>query len=206
MIDTRDTAQSAHRLDEIKQLEEKLIELKRRLIDADISASVDFSADRETASFLIVGAVGRRYAVPVSGVDEVIEMAAPVSLDDPPPGVIGLLNYHGDYLALFDFAQIAGRGINPPTEDHVVVICSMDETRFGVMVDEAMDVITVDKKEIRIADEVFSGLMRELAVLSLGDDTAAVVDLWSAVTSLPLRIFDDAALSRRSARPDGDGA
>ena len=205
MTDTRDTTQSARSLNEIKQLEEKLVELKRRLLDSGAPAATESVSEDETASFLIVGALGRRYAVPVGSVEEVVEMAAPIPMDASLPGVIGLLNYHGDYIALFDFAQIARRGVNPATEEHVVVICTIEETRFGIMVDEAMDVVTVDNAEIRITDEVFSGLMRELAILPFGDDTVAVVDLWSAVVSLPLRIFEDASRALSSAGSDRSG-
>ena len=180
--------QLAASLEEIKHLEAKLSTLKRQLVETSSSAMNDLPAEDESASFLVVRVLDRRFAVPVGGVEEVVEMVSPIPLTDKTPGVIGLINYHSDLIVLFDLAEIAGIGHNPISEDNVVVVCILGDKRFAVMVTEASDVVTVSKSQIRTADEVLSGFMREIAIIQIGRDTAAVIDLWSAVVSLPLGI------------------
>lgn len=193
--DKRDIQQLAQSLEEIKQLETRLTALKRHLVESSSTVMNELMDGGESTSFLIVLALERRFAIPVSGIEEVIEMVSPVLLSDPLPGVVGLINYHGTFLALFDLAAIAGLGSNHISPDNVVVICIAGDKRFAVMITEATDVVTVPKNQIRIADEVLSGLMREIAVIQTGRDTAAVVDLWSAVLALPLRLDGAPALS-----------
>ena len=94
-------------------------------------------------------------------------------------------------MVLLDFASIAGLGNNPLNEEHAVVVCILGDKRFAVMVNEAMDVVTVSNTEIRITDEVLSGLLREIAVVQTEAGPAAVVDLWSSVVALPLRTLED---------------
>ncbi len=183
----RDIQQFAASLDEIKHLEAKLTSLKRHLVESSSVTLRELMTEGETTSFLIALVKERRFAIPVGGVEEVIEMVSPIPLADPMPGLVGLINYHGELIALFDLSDIAGLGKCPIIEDNVIVVCIMGERRFAVMIAEASDVITVPKTQIRIADEVLSGVIREIAVVQDGRDAASVIDLWSAVVALPLR-------------------
>jgi chemotaxis signal transduction protein len=187
MTDNTRNIPLAESLDEIKQLEEKLVRLKRHLLHTSSATLSRLMADGEFTSFLITAACNRRFAIPVAGIEEVIEMVSAIPLGDPVRGVIGLINYHGELIALFDLAEIAGLGKNEVSAEKIVVICIMEDKRFAVMADEAADVISVPKTQIHFADQVMSGLMREIAVIQVERDTAAVVDLWSAFLALPLR-------------------
>jgi chemotaxis signal transduction protein len=196
MTDNTRNIPLAESLDEIKHLEEKLVRLKRHLLESSSTMLGDLMSEGEFTSFLITIALGRRFAIPVAGIEEVIEMVSAIPLADSFNGVVGLINYHGNLIALFDLAEIAGLGKNRVLADKVIVVCIMGDKRFAMMADEATDVITAAKTQIRIADQVLSGLMREIAVIQVGKDTAAVVDLWSAVLALPFGGYDDMRLSQ----------
>ena len=200
----KDMQQLTASLEEIKHLEAKLSTLKRQLLESSSSVMNGLPAEGESASFLVVRVLDRRFAVPVGGVEEVIEMVAPIPLTDKTPGVVGLINYHSNLIALFDLAEIAGLGHTPVSEDDVVVVCILGDKRFAVMVAEASDVVTVPKSQVRTAEEVLSGFMREIAVIQIGRDTASVIDLWSAVMSLPLGIDQEDVLTSQEPAMLGD--
>lgn len=169
--------------------------MKRRMVEtAAASVPDEWMSTGESTSFLLAVARGRHFAIPVVCVEEVVEMVAPLPLNESAPGVVGLIDYHGSLLALFDLGELAGIGRVSISADNIIVVCTVENKRFSLMVDDVTDVVTVDAAHIRVADEVLSGLMREIAVIQTENETATVVDLWSAMLALPLGIDSDTAM------------
>ena len=54
------------------------------------------------------------------------------------------------------------------------------------MVQETSDVVTVEKNRITTADEVMTGILREIGLVQVEQETAAIIDLWSALLSIQL--------------------
>jgi chemotaxis signal transduction protein len=182
-----DTAVLESQIQEIQRLEEELIERKRHLLifGAITSKPTEADSDREMF-FLILNNKRKSFAIPVNQVEEVIEMVALVSKCEDRFGVMGLIDYHGDLIAVFDLGELAGMGRTPVDSDNVVIVCVTGSFRFAVMVQEASDVVAVTWDDITVADEVMPGLLTEIGVIQTSQVTASVIDVWTALLSIQL--------------------
>jgi chemotaxis signal transduction protein len=122
----------------------------------------------------------------VSYVDEVFDMVAVMALSEKKAGVVGLIDYHGELIALCDLNEICGLGPAEISQDNLIVICSAHQYRFGLMVSETFDVVNVKPDGIKTADGVTSGVLREIGLIRVAGETVAVIDLWSAILSVQL--------------------
>jgi hypothetical protein len=78
----------------------------------------------ETTTQLVVGRIGsRRFALPIACVERVLAMAAVTRIVDVPPTVAGLLDLHGDTLAVeastFQALQTDAAATGAPFITHV---------------------------------------------------------------------------------------
>jgi len=188
------------RVDEIRSLEERLISLKRDLLFS--AATVTPDPSESGLNFLLMRTDRQVLAAPIAFIEEVVELPALTPLRSDVRTVSGLLNYHGETLAVIDVAQLTGRRSTPLTPDKVLVICSVAPHRFALMVDEAMEVVTTDPDSVTISDRVLPGLLKAAGVLDLGGGTTAfIMDLgWLAIGAQLASILD-----RDAATPAGEG-
>jgi chemotaxis signal transduction protein len=171
-------------LDEIRELENKLVGLKRRFLENASAELAQFIGENDAVPFLIVITKGRGFAIPVAFVEEVVEMVASEASIENRLGLIGVFNYHGKLVPLFDLAEIADLGKNALSPENVIVICNMEKRFFGLMVAEATDVYMVESQDLEIADEVLPGAVREIGVVKFADHTAGILDLWPTVMGI----------------------
>ncbi len=171
-------------LEELKQAEKRVADLKRQLLEAPSSIINKEVLKGDSLSFLIAFVQGIHFAIPVTLVEEVIEMVGTHTMTDSIPEIIGLIDYHGELIALFDFAQLAGMQEEPITPDNTIIICTANEKKFAIMVNDVVDVVFAAKKHVQISDQIFSGIMREIAVLKIETGSFSIIDLWSSVLAL----------------------
>lgn len=169
-------------LDEIRELENKLINLKRQFLDKS-SVFLESLVDENGAiPFLIAFGLGHHFAIPVSAVEEVIEMVAVTPVVEKRQGLMGIFNYHGKLTALFDLASVANVGTTPLSPDNVIAVCSIGERVVGLMVSEATDVYMVQEKDLCVSEEVLPGSIRAIGIVKLKDTiTASIIDIWSTM-------------------------
>jgi chemotaxis signal transduction protein len=182
-IRNQETGALEDRLDEIHRLETKLIQLKRQLLMSRSERDTTTGYEGE-AAFLILRQDNHHFAISVDQVEEVVEMVSVVTPQKQRVGVAGLIDYHGRLIALLDLAELAGMGRSPLNPDSIIVICTMGKSLFAVMVQEATDVVYVDRARVKTSDEVMPGLLKELGIVQADGYNAAIVDLWSAVLSI----------------------
>jgi purine-binding chemotaxis protein CheW len=186
-------------IEEIRELEKQLIGLKRRFLESASSSLEHFIEESETIPFLITIAKERPFAIPVSIVEEVVEMVAVTPIIEQRQGLLGMINYHGKLIALFDLTGMVGMGMNDLTSDNVIIICNLDGKFAGVMVSEATDVYMINKKDIEISEEVLPGSTREIGVVKYPEGTAGIVDIW------PILMGVRPEMLKQSIVPDSDG-
>ena len=116
--------------------------------------------------------------------------------------VAGLANFHGEMIAVIDVAEIASgkRSVVSPSQS--MVICQVRPRRLGLMVDEAVDVVTVPRGALSASDEVLPGAIRGAGVLQLPEETALVIDmLWMAIGAELANLLADDAATPRTGEP-----
>ena len=169
-------------LDEIRELEDKLISLKRQFLDKS-SAFLESLVDENGAiPFLIATGLNHHFAIPVSVVEEVIEMVAVTPVVEKRRGLMGVFNYHGKLTALFDLTGVANVGENILDSDNVIIICEIGDRSIGLMASEATDVYMIEEKDLHVSEEVLPGSIRAVGIVKLSDTiTASIIDIWSTM-------------------------
>ncbi len=176
---------AALRMEQIGALEQKIIELKRDLVLSTSSSA--FGPLSDDLTFLMMRVKRKFVAVPVHHVEEVVQMPAVAPLYDKGSAVLGLLDYHGNTVAVIDFAVLLGMNNAPVTPDKALVIFSLRPYLFAVMIDEPTDVVTVSQRAIRVADEVLPGAISSIGVLRMtGGGSVLLYDVGSIAHSVGL--------------------
>lgn len=194
------------RLEEIRALEKKLINLKHKYI-SDTAYYGGGTGEERDATFLLIKIAGKVLALPLGYITEVVQLAAIAPLPERVRGVIGLVDYHGSALAVIDMADLMRAGPTRLSIDKLMVICSSDYVEFAVVVDEASDVITVDEKDVQVPEEVLPGALKALGFVKTPDGGALILDVMSIVFSIQPEITgaDETLEDGDSDTAGGDG-
>ncbi|MFO8072563.1 MAG: chemotaxis protein CheW [Polyangia bacterium] len=185
----------SQRMDEIRELERRVIELRRALLTGPGVADPGLEAGGE-ATFVLARCAGHLMAVSISYIEEVVQMPALRSVPGGARSVAGLVDYHGEILAVIDLGELAGGERSPVTRDRSLLICGVSTRRVGLMVEEITDVVTVGAESISVGEEVLPGALRAAGVLGAGEETAYIADVaWIALgADLAEIVADDAAI------------
>lgn len=165
-------------LSEIRSLEDRLIQLKHALVE-QAALPTDEVESEGIVAFLLLSVADRLLAAPISQIEEVVQMVALVELPEQTRGICGLVDYHGSMLAVLDMRRSLGLSEAEQNVDRALVICRVDGRQFVLLVDEATDVVTLRKEEVRVSDEVMPGSFRAVGVFRFESRTAVIMDLWS---------------------------
>ena len=169
-------------LEEIRSLENKLIDLKRMLITKGSSSISEINEEEMT--FLLIRIQNKSFALPITFVEEVMQMIAVGQLSEETWGIVGLANYHGKLISVVDLSDIIGLGASSVHPSKTLILCSLQPFSFGLMVDEALDVVSVPQQNIKVAEEILPGLLKDMGVINLDKMNAVIIDLWSLVLSI----------------------
>ncbi|MBN2718296.1 MAG: chemotaxis protein CheW [Deltaproteobacteria bacterium] len=161
------------KIEEITQLENQVVALKKKLL-LDSAQGVG-DEQLEKPSFLLVNVTGRIFAAPLIFVDEIVEMPQIQPLPAPISSIAGTVNYHGDLLAVVDVEELTTSKSGPVNASQVLVICTIDQRRVALKVDEAVEVITVDASRITMSDEVMPGILKSSGLLTISADKSALI-------------------------------
>ena len=98
-------------------------------------------SDPATATRLILFEVGGApYALPIGDVLEVRERGEHIAIPSLPPGVAGVVNYHGEALPVIS-AEALFEGVDgPPNSEHLLVLTARDREagQLGLPVDRVL--------------------------------------------------------------------
>ncbi|MCP4601884.1 MAG: chemotaxis protein CheW [Proteobacteria bacterium] len=173
------------KLEKIRSLENKLTYLKHEFI-ATTAITTDELTLEDNVTFLLVIVSDRLVAIPVSFVDEVVQMAAVNTLPEEIRGVIGLVDFHRSMLAVIDLSELIGLDKSSLSTEKVMVICQSELLKFALMVDEAHEVVTVPIEDIQVSSEILPGVLKTIGVLRYAEQTTHIIDILSVVLSVEL--------------------
>ena len=178
-----DPAALAAQLKEIQNLEIKIVDLKRKLLHS--GATICGLSEKETLHFLLLRLGDKQLALPIEYAEEVLEMPAFDSIHRINTAIAGLVNYHGELISVIDIAEMMSTPYSHSLVDRNLVICHFERRTFGIMIDDAIEVIDVPKSSVTVADSVLPGALKTAGFLSLpGDKSTAILDMgWMAIGS-----------------------
>lgn len=115
----------------------------------EVEHAPDASSDQQRVD-LLVARIGRElFAIPVSGVEEVIEISELRSLEQNVPALLGVAPLRGRLLPIYRTDDVLGVAPRMPM-DLVLVLCQ-GEQRLGIAVDDVEEVIGIDAASMRLA-------------------------------------------------------
>lgn len=96
------------------------------------------------------------YGLPVYDVQEVVPLPELTPLADAPPFVRGIFNLRGQIVTTIDLRRRLGLKARPWDLKNGVVIIRSQETLYGLIVDQALSLITLPTQEMEPSPEVSS--------------------------------------------------
>lgn len=175
----------AARLEKIRVLEQQLTSLKHEFVHA-AAAAAEEAEDEDEATFLLVTNKEKLFAIPITYVEEVIQMAYVSSLPEDIRGVVGLVDYHGELMAVIDLSTLISGRPGSPTVDSALVVCRSELMKFALLVDEATDVVTIQKDNLQVGGQVLPGAVRAIGVLRADKQQAVIIDVISILFAVQL--------------------
>ncbi|MEO1288756.1 MAG: chemotaxis protein CheW [Chloroflexota bacterium] len=93
------------------------------------------------------------YALPIENVLEVVAMMTISKIPNAPDAIIGMVNRHGEALAMLDLRLVFGLYASPPDVSTLFIVAQGEaETyRVGLLVDEILQVRYVVSADIQVA-------------------------------------------------------
>lgn len=169
-------------INEIGTLEKQLIALRQALVQGRSRAEgLDGSKKKLSLALFMTGQ--RLVALPLENIEQVELMPAISEVVQEGRGTIGVVNYHGDQLVVINFASLLGLQESAISADRVLAICYVTPFRFALMVDEAVDVVTVNDKDVKITEDVLIAGSRAWGLIDWKERPVAILDLLSLAVS-----------------------
>jgi chemotaxis signal transduction protein len=157
----------------ITRLENEVVALKKKLL---LDSAQGYGDEQlEKPSFLLINSGKNTFAAPLKYVDEIVEMPQIMPLPAPIASIAGTVNYHGDLLAVVDVEELTSETSTPISPTQVLVICTMDQRRLALKVDEALEVIIVEPNAITMSDAVMPGMLKSSGMLQLPNNQSALI-------------------------------
>jgi len=135
------------------------------------------AADDKVVVFTIGG---QEYALPISGVREIITWTAPTPVPEAPPFVDGVISVRGEVLTVVDLARRFGLTSSRAADQRRIIILELAGQSAGLIVDDVVAVESVSAGKVAPPSPllVSLGALHEAVVdgiLQLGENRLVVV-------------------------------
>lgn len=110
---------------------------------------MEAEAEGRLIDALCVEIEGRRFALPIACVEEVLPAAAPTPLPEAPPFLLGALNVRGDVLPVLELRRHLGLPPRAVVDGDHLILVSTSARRVVLQVDRALDLYGIDPKRVR---------------------------------------------------------
>ena len=123
---------------------------------------------------IIVFTLGeKRYAIPTDKVEEIIRNTDSTKVPNSPNWVEGLINLRGNVVTLLNLNKLLYQ--EDDTEHNNIIIINDEETQTGLLIEDVVQVMDIEKKDIQsISEESKDGF---LGVLQTDDAIVNIIDI-----------------------------
>lgn len=163
---------------EVAELQDRLDEIRRHLRSADVAAELP-PGDLALFCCRVSGAT---MGFPLASVEEVVPIASLIPVPEAPPWVPGVLNLRGGAVTVVDVAARLQKAERRPALNDLIVVCCAQGRRYGLIVQEVLDVLHSRREALRDAGSGTEAGPYLLGVLG-GSDPVLVVGVDALVRS-----------------------
>lgn len=102
----------------------------------------------ETQPHVTLGLAGEIYALPISQVQEILEMREIVALPQAPDDILGMIDVRGDTVPVVDLRLSLGMTRAENSEMTRIVVAIIDGMRIGIRADRVFEVTMLDDHKL----------------------------------------------------------
>lgn len=107
--------------------------------------------NQNSENFYLLFEVGKeKYAVKTTQVLEIIKLPKLEYPQKLASNIVGLLNYNHLMISIVDLRFYLNKKVSPYTTDNQLIIVKTDESIFGILIDNVIDLIEIDTKKTEI--------------------------------------------------------
>jgi len=153
---------------------EKLFKENEAFIDNNDTEVIVDTIDESVMEVIVFKLSGKEYSFEVEKVAEIIDMIDSTKVAFTDDFLEGIINIRGQIVTIVSLFE----KLNIPTkinEDSKIIVCNINETKIGFIVDSVSDILNIKEKELRDQnDELFTKVLHlnngERLVLSMDID------------------------------------
>lgn len=102
-------------------------------------------------------------------IERIVFLPMVTAIPDSPDYIVGIMNYCGRSMYLYDLAMLLGiRRSNLYTVDTNVLICNVNDTYFGLVIDKIERQISILESQVECKDEFYDerGLINSVVIIN----------------------------------------
>jgi len=131
---------------------------------------------KETGSFVVFRLNGERLALPLEEVELALRMVSVTPVPDAPPWVIGVIDLHGRVIPVTDLRERLGHPAKEPHLNDRLLVMSLAERTFALVVDEVTEVLELPGSEVGILPDPLGDSRYLKAVVRREDGLILILD------------------------------
>ena len=129
--------------------------------------------------FVTLVAGGQNFCIEITQIREIRRWSPVTILPHSPEHVLGVINLRGAVIPIIDLAAKLGFEKISPTERHVIIIASIDDTIIGLLVESVSEILGVSSDMLRETPRGPEDATTRaiLGVITIGEDMTKVINL-----------------------------
>ena len=163
-----------------KDVLEKLFEENRAYINSNSDIEEDKQTQESVMETIVFKLSDKEYAFEVDLVSEIIDIVSSTNVAYSEDGIDGIINIRGQIVTMVSLAQRLNINMKI-TEDSKIVVCNIDGSKIGFVVDSISDILSIKADEIQMQedDELFPIILN----LDNGNRLVLSMDIQKIVSS-----------------------
>ena len=118
------------------------------------------------------------YGVNIVDTVEVIKCPDVFNIPYTPDYIMGVANLRGEILAIIDIRKLLGTPVSTTSAEKHIIVVERKDMKVGIMVDRAVDVVSVPSSDVKPALSKADGARRLITgEVQLNGDVLAILDL-----------------------------
>jgi purine-binding chemotaxis protein CheW len=128
-------------------------------------------------NLIIFTAHDKEYAVDILQVCEVIRIRCATPIPDAPDFVEGVINLRGNVVSIISLRKKLGFEKKELDRSNRIIVAKVDDNMLGVVVDNVIDVLTVEPGNIKLPDEVLKKARYLTGVARIKESLVPIIDI-----------------------------
>jgi len=162
-----------------------ILQIRSKVLAKDTSVKKTSEKEYlEVAEFLLSY---EKYALEVKYIQEVCSLKELTEIPGTPPFILGVMNFHGQILSIIDLRNFFDLPVKGLTELNKVIVLHNEETIFGILADELLEIRQIPKNNIQPSLPTLTGIRADY-LKGISKDRIVILDALKLLSDDKIRI------------------